>query len=333
MRRVEVHLKDGDCFDAVLRAVKHYDPIDYSVIHPEQQNRRIINILMRDGTSQQLVDAIQSTLENEEDWRLNIIAIEASLPKLEKTGDEKDALNTQAIREEILDDVAKGAVFDRDFAVLVGLSTVVAAVGMNSGSVAGVIGAMVIAPLLGPILAFSMGAALGDGTTLRRAAGTLAMGVVIALVSGAALSLVVPIDLQSEELTSRAEVRLDAVALALAAGGAAALSVAKGENSGLVGVMVAAALLPPGAAMGLFLGAGEFALGARSGLLLLLNVSCLIVAALVTFRLRNIKPRSWIEQKNASIAVRINLALWAASLLVAAALIVYFDLGSKVDLP
>ncbi|MEL6663482.1 MAG: TIGR00341 family protein, partial [Pseudomonadota bacterium] len=256
-----------------------------------------------------------------------------SLPKLEKTGDEKDALNTQAIREEILDDVAKGAVFDRDFAVLVGLSTVVAAVGMNSGSVAGVIGAMVIAPLLGPILAFSMGAALGDGTTLRRAAGTLVMGVVIALLCGAALSLVVPIDLQSEELTSRAEVRLDAVALALAAGGAAALSVAKGQNSGLVGVMVAAALLPPGAAMGLFLGAGEFALGARSGLLLLLNVSCLIVAALVTFRLRSIKPRTWIEQKNASIAVRINLALWAASLLVAAALIVYFDLGSKVDLP
>lgn len=333
MRRVEVHLKEGDAFEAVMRAVKHFDPIDYSIVQPQQANRRIINILMRDGTSQELVDAIQSTLEDQRDWRMNVIAIEATLPKLEGNGDEKEARNTQAIREEILNDIGKGARFDRDFAVFVALSTVVAAVGMNSGSVAGVIGAMVIAPLLGPILAFAMGAALGNMDLLKQSLSTLAFGVLIALGCGLALAIVVPIDLTSTELTSRAEVRLDSLALALAAGGAAALSVAKGQGTGLVGVMVAAALLPPGAAMGLFMGSGEFDLGARAGLLLLLNVACLILAALLTFRLRNIQPRKWIEQQNAKAAVWINLAFWAAFLILAGGLIVYFDLGERISLP
>ncbi|MEO0817262.1 MAG: TIGR00341 family protein [Pseudomonadota bacterium] len=279
MRRLEVHLKEGDAFDAVIRAVKHFDPIDYSIVQPEQDNRRLINVLVRDGASQELVDAIQSTLESERDWRLNVIAVEASLPNLQTSTNGKEERNTQATREEILLDIGKAAVFDRDFAILVVLSTVVAAVGMNSGSVAGVIGAMVIAPLLGPILAFAMGAALGDIGLIKQSGVTLLSGIAIALLSGLALAFVVPIDLSSTELTSRAEVRLDAVALALSAGGAAALSVAKGQGSGLVGVMVAAALLPPGAAMGLFLGSGEIELGARAGLLLTLNVACLVLGA------------------------------------------------------
>lgn len=331
MRRLEVHLRDGAPFDTVLRAIKHFEPIDYFVAHPETENRRVINVLMRDGSSQALVDSIQSILEEERDWRLTVFAIEATIPQIEAPAGDKKEVNTQAIREELLADVAKGSVFDRDFAVLVALSTVVAAVGMNSGSVAGVIGAMVIAPLLGPILAFAMGAALGDLALLKRAGATLSAGVCLALTCGAALAVFMPLDLQSSELTSRAEVRLDGVALALAAGGAAALSVAKGQSSGLVGVMVAAALLPPGAAMGLFFGAGEVGLGARAGILLLLNVACLILAALITFRLRKIKPRSWIEQKNASSAVRLNYALWAVCLAVIGGLIFWFDLGARVS--
>ncbi|HAE93473.1 MAG TPA: TIGR00341 family protein, partial [Hyphomonas atlantica] len=117
------------------------------------------------------------------------------------------------------------------------------------------------------------------------------------------------IDLQSRELMSRAEVRLDGLALAMAAGGAAALSLTRGQASALVGVMVAAALLPPGAALGLFVGTGHWTLAMRAGLLLALNVVALVLAALIVFRLRKIRPRAWIDQKNAQRAVWINAAL------------------------
>ncbi|MEO0466719.1 MAG: TIGR00341 family protein [Pseudomonadota bacterium] len=331
MRRIEVHLRRGETCDLVLAAIRHYDPVDFSIVEPQQEDRLVINVLVRNSKSQKLVDVIQAALEDESDWRLNVIGIDVSLPRLKSEEEATESRNTQAIREEIVNDIDKGAVLDRDFVILVVLSTVVAAIGMNSGSVAGVIGAMVIAPLLGPILAFAMGAALGQGELLSSAAKTLGVGVAVAFVSAFALAFVIDVDLAQTELTSRAEVRLDSLALALAAGGAAALSVAKGQNSGLVGVMVAAALLPPGAAIGLFAGVGEVALAARAGLLLTLNVACLVLAALLTFRLRKIRPRSWLEQQNATRAVRINLASWAVLLVLSAVLIVYFDLGEKIS--
>jgi len=131
---------------------------------------------------------------------------------------------------------------------------------------------------------------------------------------------------------SRAEVRLDGLALAMAAGGAAALSLTRVEASALVGVMVAAALLPPGAAIGLFIGAGEWELALRAALLLSLNIAALILSALIVFRLRRIRPRNWIEQKNADRAVLINVGLSAFFLLVSVFLILYLDLGAKVSL-
>jgi uncharacterized hydrophobic protein (TIGR00341 family) len=208
----------------------------------------------------------------------------------------------------------------------------VAAIGLNSDGVAAVIGAMVIAPLLGPVLGFSMGAALGDFTLLKRATITLAAGIGTALACSLLLSLVLPVDLQSRELMSRAEVRLDGLALAMAAGGAAALSLTRSQASTLVGVMVAAALLPPGAAVGLFMGAGEWTLALRACLLLALNVAALILSALIVFRLRRIRPRSWIEQKNANRAVLLNALLSGLVLIASVALILYLDLGDKVSI-
>jgi uncharacterized membrane protein len=131
---------------------------------------------------------------------------------------------------------------------------------------------------------------------------------------------------------SRAEVRLDGLALAMAAGGAAALSLTRSQASTLVGVMVAAALLPPGAAVGLFMGAGEWTLALRACLLLALNVAALILSALIVFRLRRIRPRSWIEQKNANRAVLLNALLSGLVLIASVALILYLDLGDKVSI-
>lgn len=333
MRRIEIHLREGDAYDTVLRAIKNADPIDYSVLKPEQENRRILNVFMRDAGSQPLVDAIQSALEGQRDWRLNVIAIEATLPEVEDPEGDKAERNTRAIREEILSDISDGAVLDRDFLLLVGLSTVVAAVGLNADSVAGVIGAMVIAPLLGPILAFAMGAALGDMTLLRKSGQTLLAGIALAFAASLGIGAVVAIDLNSAELMIRTEVRLDSIALALASGAAAALSVAKGRGATLVGVMVAAALLPPGAAIGMFIGSGYPDLGARAALLLLLNVACLLVAAMLTFRLNGIAPRGWLEQQNAQRALWVNISLNLIFLAIAAALIVYFDLGARVEMP
>lgn len=331
MRRLDLHMRDSDEFDTVIRAIKAADPIDYLVIPVEQQDRKYVSVFLRDGTGQALMDNLQSCLEGQDGWRISLIPIEATAPKIEADKD-KQQVSKQALREEIFTDVQDGAKLDRDFLILVVLSTIVAAVALHSNSVAGVIGAMVIAPLLGPILGFSMGAALGDQKLLIGAGKTLVVGVAVALVCAVLISFVLDVDLSSRELMSRAEVRLDGMALAIAAGAAAALSMAKGQGSVLVGVMVAAALLPPGAAVGLFAGSGEWGLASRAGLLLLLNVASLVFSALVVFRLKKIKPRTWLERKGADRAVAINIALSVVFLAAAVVLILVLDLGSEVSI-
>jgi len=334
MRRLDIHIRDGDALDTVIRAIKAAEPIDYYVMPLEQQDRKLISVHLRDGSGQALMDNIQSTLKDEKDWRISLLPIEATAPQIEEAEDssKKDKRRKQALREEIYEDIVGGAKLDRDFLTLVVLSTIVAAVGLHSDSVAGVIGAMVIAPLLGPILGFSFGAALGDQKLLFGSGKTLFIGILVALTSAVLISLILPVNLESRELISRAEVRLDGMALAIAAGSAAALSLARGQGAVLVGVMVAAALLPPGAAIGLFIGAGEWALSLRAALLLALNVASLILAALVVFRLRKIGPRDWLERKGANKGVAINMALSAAFLVVCVVLILVLDLGAKVSI-
>ncbi len=331
MRLLEVHLPADDRFDTVIRAVKAADPIDYYVQNTERKDRKLISVFIREGTGQSLIDNIQTALETCDDFRITVLPVEATAPNIEEATDQKAQKQIQATREEIYSDVSTGARLDRDFVIMVVLSTIVAAIGLNSDGIAAVIGAMVIAPLLGPVLGFSMGAALGDFKLLKRASVTLASGIGIALLCAWLLSFVLQIDLQSRELMSRAEVRLDGLALAMAAGGAAALSLTRGQASALVGVMVAAALLPPGAALGLFVGTGHWTLAMRAGLLLALNVVALVLAALIVFRLRRIRPRAWIDQKNAQRAVWINAVLSILLLTIATALIIWLDLGSEVS--
>ncbi len=338
MRRLDIHMRDGDRFDTVIRAIKAAEPIDYVVFPLEQKDRCYVSVFLRGETGQGLMDNLQSALEGERDWRISILPIEATAPRIEEdtgngsNGKARRRHRTQALREEIYTDIKSGAELNRDFLVLVILSTIVAAIGLHSNSVAAVIGAMVIAPLLGPILGFSLGTALGDGKLLLGAGKTLLVGVALALAVSVLISFMLDVDFTSRELMSRAEVRLDGIALAIAAGGAAALSMARGEGAALVGVMVAAALLPPGAAIGLFAGSGEWALASRAALLLMLNVASLVFAALVVFRLRGIEPRTWIERKNADRAAWINIGLATLLLAIAVALIMILDLGAKVSI-
>ena len=332
MRRMEIHLNSDERYDTAISAIKAADPVDYAVIELEQQNRRMITVFLREGTSQTLMDNLQDALEPKHDWRITLLPIEATVPKLEEASDRKRSKAETATREELYADVDKGAQLSTNYIVLVVLSTIVAAIGLNANGVAAVIGAMVIAPLLGPILGFAMGAALGDQSLLRRGVVTLGAGVGVALGVSLILSFLMPIDLSSRELISRAEVRLDGLALAMAAGGAAALSLTRGQGMALVGVMVAAALLPPIAAIGLFAGAGEMSLALRATLLLALNVASLILSALVVFYITRVRPRSWIEQKHADRAVWINVILAAVMLIISATLIIVLDLGAKVSI-
>lgn len=291
-----------------------------------------VDILAGEETRQALLDRLQSVMAGRTGWRIILLPVETAIPFPEKEKaeedqqqDEDESRSSKSMggqsREEIYNDVWKRAQTDRNYLVFVMLSTVVAAFGMIADNVAVVVGAMVIAPLLGPNLALAVGVALGDGKLIGRAVITSAAGLAVALGLSLLIGAVWPVDATSKELIARTEVGFDGMAIALASGAAASLSLVTGLSSALVGVMVAVALLPPTAAIGLLLGAGLPAHALGAALLLCVNIVCVNLAAQVVMVSRGITPRTWYEKRQARRSTLINVALWLGLLIILAILL------------
>jgi uncharacterized hydrophobic protein (TIGR00341 family) len=266
-------------------------------------------MLIDDERLQSLLDTLQNVLGAQPSTRIVVLPVEASLPITEAEKNRKEKSAT-ASRESLYVDVRKNARLDWNYVVLVFLSTVVASIGLLNNNVAVVIGAMVIAPLLGPNLALSLGTALGDLLLMRRSLQTNLAGIFLAVFLSAVLGIFWPSELEAPELLLRTEAQFDSIALALASGAAAALSLITGLSSILVGVMVAVALLPPAATLELMLGSGNFTLAAGAGLLLAINVVCVNLSSNLVFLVKGISPRSWMEKQKAKKSMIIYVGGW-----------------------
>ncbi|HWP91914.1 MAG TPA: TIGR00341 family protein [Thermodesulfobacteriota bacterium] len=202
------------------------------------------------------------------------------------------------------------------YIILVILSSIVAAVGILRDNVAVIIGAMVIAPLLGPNIALSFATTLGDMDLVQRAMKANLVGLLIAFIFSALIGFIFEINPEVPELSSRTNVGLADVALALASGSTGVLSFTAGVGSAIVGVMVAVALLPPLVSFGMLLGSAHFNLALGAMLLLLVNVICVNLAGVTTFLAQGIRPKTWWEADRAKKATRVAILLWTFLLLV-----------------
>ena len=196
------------------------------------------------------------------------------------------------------------------------LATLVAAVGLLTDSVAVVIGAMVIAPLLGPLLALAFGATLGDLALIRRSVLTAGSGIALALLLSLGAGWIIPLELDTREITSRLGVGLDGLLVAVASGAAGALAASRGTPGALVGVMVAVAILPPTTVVGLMLGQGRFVDAWGAFQLLGLNIAGLHLAAQAVFVFNGVRPGSWWQKRGAAQSRVVSFLVSGAVILV-----------------
>jgi uncharacterized hydrophobic protein (TIGR00341 family) len=275
-----------------------------------------LRMLVDDDIRQKVIDAIQNVLATSETARIIILPVEATLPRLDDGNDaeRKKAGNGAQTREELYNQIERGARLDSNFLLMVFLSTVVASIGLIENNIAVVVGAMVIAPLLGPNIALAFAASLGDGALMWQSLKTNLAGLGLAMLMAFGIGLVWPGYINSQELLLRTDVGLDGVLLALASGAAAVLSLTTGLSSALVGVMVAVAILPPAVTMGMMLGSGQsdYALGA--GLLLAVNVVCINLSAKLMFLLKGVRPRTWLEKRKARQSLTVYIFIWFVTL-------------------
>jgi uncharacterized hydrophobic protein (TIGR00341 family) len=314
MKIIEVVAETGSA-DTVSAIAEKYKAHDFRLGLKNEDGMQTMRLLVTDDKVQAILDALQGVLGAQPCARILAIPLEIALP-LPPEEERKKEDSATAAREALYTEVEKSVRLDLNFFVLVGLSTVVAVIGLVESKVAVVIGAMVIAPLLGPNLALGFSTALGDIPLIRRSLATAIAGIFLAVALSAVIGALWPFDPPSRELMALTDVGLDSIALALASGAAAALSLTTGLSSVLVGVMVAVALLPPAATLGLMLGRGLIALATGAALLLAVNVVSVNLACKVVFLMKGIHPRTWWEKKKAKRAMMTYIVVWLLTLII-----------------
>lgn len=310
----------ADNFNAIKDIAEEHGAVDFWHSAKNKDGRRTASILVHLDRQQEMTDALQKALYKENNWRIIILPVEATIPKHEEKPDQNGKGKGEKLvrgtitREELYHDVEKGTNADFNFLLLVVLSTLVCAIGLIEDNVAVVIGAMVIAPLLGPNLALAFGAALGDRELMSRAIKCNAVGLSLTLAIALIGGLLLPYPLDSIEILDRTHIGYAGMILALASGAAAVLSLTAGLSSALVGVMVAVALMPPAVTMGLMAGAGQWPQSFGAMLLLLTNIVCVSLAAQLIFLIKGIKPRTWYMQKKSKQSVKNKILFWVVLL-------------------
>ncbi|MEW6554070.1 MAG: TIGR00341 family protein [Actinomycetota bacterium] len=173
------------------------------------------------------------------------------------------------------------------FFVLLLLSAVIATYGVVSDSVASVIGAMIVAPLMTPIMAVSLSIVSGDGHNIIRSllivvAGTAAV-VGFAFLLAGVLSGSVQIEGNSQ-IAARVSPRLIDLIIALASGAAGAFATGREDVSdALPGVAIAVSLVPPLSVVGICLAAGAYGDALGAFILFITNFLAIVIAGLVVF--------------------------------------------------
>ena len=153
------------------------------------------------------------------------------------------------------------------YAFMTMMSAGIAVLGLLLSSPAVVIGAMLISPLMSPILGFGFSLALFDFAELRRSLKALAIGAAAAVAFTALIVTISPLQAPTAEIVARTRPNLFDLAVALFAAFAGSFAIIRGRGETIVGVAIATALMPPLAVVGygiatrnLPVGAGAFAL-------------------------------------------------------------------------
>jgi uncharacterized hydrophobic protein (TIGR00341 family) len=184
------------------------------------------------------------------------------------------------------------------FAFLV-LSTVIATTGLLLDSAATIIGAMVVAPLMGPAISASVGTILDEPAMASRGVTLQVTGLLAAIAVAAVMgwllqqTVLIPpgLDIRTvPQIAERTSPNFLSLFLALGSGIAGSLSIMRGSGSTLVGVAIAVALVPPAATAGLGIAFGLPGVALAGTVLVVVNLLAINVSALVLFWISGFKP-------------------------------------------
>ncbi len=187
--------------------------------------------------------------------------------------------------------LSQGAIPSVEYYVLTILSCILSTMGLILGATAVIIGAMIVAPLMTPILAFSLGVIWGDIALIRTSIQSILKGIFWGVMISAAIAYLIPLPTLSQEIISRTHPTLFDVIVALASGIVGAYGYAnKRISNTLIGIAIAVALMPPLCTIGIGIGIKSYPVASGATLLFFINLVSISLSGAVVFWIMKIHP-------------------------------------------
>ncbi|MDG5778812.1 TIGR00341 family protein [Haloarculaceae archaeon H-GB2-1] len=329
MRLVQITIPTGKR-EAVLKALDS-EGVDY-VISDETSGKEYTGIAYIPLPTNAVEPILEQLREAGLDGEAYTVVLDAKtvvsrdFEKLEERYETDDDVDDERIaREELATKADEMAPSLPNYAAMTLISALIATAGLLLDSPAVVVGSMVIAPLVGPSMTAAVGTVLDDREMFLRGMKLQMVGLLLA-VGGAAvfgwaaktLHLIPPFtDVTSiPEIRERLSPDFLSLMVALGAGAAGVISLSSGVSTALVGVMIAVALVPPAATVGIGIAWGLPAIVVAAGVLALVNWLSINVAALAVLWKQGYRPRQWFRTDDAREATAKRIGVFLAAIAV-----------------
>ncbi|MGM0604274.1 MAG: TIGR00341 family protein [Halobacteriota archaeon] len=327
MRLVEVLVPMGKR-QAVLDALDG-EGIDY-VVTDETSDREfaaVVSFPLPNGAVQGTLETLREVGIDENTYTVIVDAetvISRRFDRLKDEHERDDRSDETIAREELQTKAEDLASKFTTYVIMTVVSTIIATAGLLLDSASTVVGSMVIAPLIGPAMAASVGTVVDDEALFRRGVKLQLLGIALAIGSAAVFTaflrfgnLVPPgLDpLALGQVSERLAPNVLVLAVALGAGIAGIISLTTGVSTALVGVMIAVALIPPAATTGIGIAYGIPQLALGSFVLVSVNVLSINLAALVVLWYSGYRPEQWFRAETARAALLKRVGILALAIL------------------
>lgn len=211
---------------------------------------------------------------------------------------------------DLLYDLRQGSRWNSDFISMLGLAAAIASLGLLQNSPAVVIGSMLLAPLMTPMIGAGLALAEAAPRMAFQCTKTIGNGVLLTLGVSFLIGLITPSrETLSPELLARGDPNVLDLLIAVFSAIAATIAIARPNISGAIaGVAIATALVPPLCSVGLSLEVGSFGDAVGAAILFIVNLIAIIISSSLTFSLLGVsRERALKRHQNLARLVRIAI--------------------------
>jgi TIGR00341 family protein len=243
-----------------------------------------------------------------------------------------NALPYKENEEETIQQISSGVTFHGANLWILVFAIFIASLGLNVNSTAVVIGAMLISPLMGPIVGMGLAVGINDSRLLNRSLKNYLVATTISVITATIYFLLTPLTEAQSELLARTSPTLYDVLIALCGGAAGILALSVGEKGNVIpGVAIATALMPPLCTAGYGLAMGNFSFFFGAFYLYFINTVFIALTTFVGVRMLRFRRKKFVDAAQISKVKRYIIGIVVLTMLPAAYMTVQIIRESVLD--